>query len=46
MTAGQKVWILDEDDGSGWAFIFDGKREGLVPASYLTLTSEELSVSA
>ncbi|KAJ3141924.1 hypothetical protein HK100_005320 [Physocladia obscura] len=36
VKASQKVWLLDEDDeGSGWTNISDGKQEGLVPTSYL-----------
>ncbi|KAJ3402245.1 hypothetical protein HDV05_008632, partial [Chytridiales sp. JEL 0842] len=35
VKSGQVVLLLEEDDGSGWVTINDGKKEGLVPASYL-----------
>ncbi|KAJ3400561.1 hypothetical protein HDU80_006841 [Chytriomyces hyalinus] len=35
IKAGQDVWVLDEDEGSGWITVNDGAREGLVPTTYL-----------
>ncbi|KAJ3107447.1 hypothetical protein HDU97_004043 [Phlyctochytrium planicorne] len=35
MKVGQDLFILEDDDGSGWVTVHDGMREGLVPASYL-----------
>lgn len=38
-TAGVPIWIVEEDDGSGWTKVNDGKKSGLVPSSYLQLNA-------
>ncbi|KAJ3289766.1 hypothetical protein HDU79_003814 [Rhizoclosmatium sp. JEL0117] len=35
VKAGQDVWVLDEDEGSGWITVHDGEKEGLIPTTYL-----------
>ncbi|KAJ3286768.1 hypothetical protein HK104_008885 [Borealophlyctis nickersoniae] len=39
ITGGQHVWVLEQDDGSGWVMVSDGTNQGLVPKSYLVLPS-------
>ncbi|KAI9327765.1 hypothetical protein BDR26DRAFT_923731 [Obelidium mucronatum] len=35
VEAGQDVWVLDEDEGSGWITVHNGERDGLIPSAYL-----------
>lgn len=35
--AGQSVWIVIEDDGSGWTQVTNGTESGHVPSSYLSM---------
>ncbi|KAI9095141.1 hypothetical protein DFS34DRAFT_187454 [Phlyctochytrium arcticum] len=35
---GETVWIIQPDDGSGWATVTNGTQEGVVPASYISST--------
>jgi hypothetical protein len=34
---GQSVWIVNEDDGSGWTLVTNGTESGHVPSSYISI---------
>jgi hypothetical protein len=36
--AGQCIWIVEEDDGSGWTRVTNGTESGLVPSTYISRT--------
>lgn len=38
-TAGTPVWLMEKDDGSGWMKVSDGRKDGLVPSSYLQMNT-------
>lgn len=38
-SAGTPIWVVEADDGSGWVKVSDGRKEGLVPSSYLQMNS-------
>jgi formin-binding protein 1 len=40
VTPSDTITIVEPDDGSGWILARVGKREGLVPASYVEVVSE------
>jgi uncharacterized protein YgiM (DUF1202 family) len=35
--AGQSIWIVSEDDGSGWTRVTNGTENGYVPSSYISI---------
>ncbi|ANB13557.1 Bzz1p [Sugiyamaella lignohabitans] len=37
ISEGQRLEVIEEDDGSGWINVRHGSEEGLVPASYVQL---------
>ncbi|KIK57148.1 hypothetical protein GYMLUDRAFT_247116 [Collybiopsis luxurians FD-317 M1] len=41
VTEGTVVQVIENDDGSGWLKVRDGRDDGLVPASYLEYGAEE-----
>ena len=44
--AGTPVQVVEEDDGSGWVKVSDGRKSGLVPASYLNKDESSSSSTA
>jgi uncharacterized protein YgiM (DUF1202 family) len=44
--AGTEVQVVEEDDGSGWVKVSDGRKSGLVPASYLSMDESSTSSTA
>ncbi|OTB00661.1 hypothetical protein M426DRAFT_324127 [Hypoxylon sp. CI-4A] len=42
VSEGREVTVLQPDDGSGWAKVRVGYKEGIVPASYLEIVPEPI----
>jgi len=43
VSSGTQVQIIEDDDGSGWVKVSDGRKTGLVPASYLSMDDSSSS---
>jgi len=46
VSSGTQVHVVEEDDGSGWVKVSDGRKSGLVPASYLSMDESSSSSTA
>ncbi|RCK54934.1 Protein BZZ1 [Candida viswanathii] len=46
MSAGDQFIVIEEDDGSGWTLIKGYQGQGLVPTSYIEITSRPAAVAA
>ncbi|KZS91252.1 hypothetical protein SISNIDRAFT_479235 [Sistotremastrum niveocremeum HHB9708] len=46
VSEGAIVQILEEDDGSGWLKVSDGRKSGLIPTSYVEFQGEGTATEA